>query len=443
MTEPSVSAAPAVVLPRRIDPAEAFFWFMDHVSSMNFMVIAEGVGELDDAAVRAALARAQQEHVLLRAAITTNAEHRLIWTPAPDAPLDYQVVVVESDWRTPLAEALVRPFPLGSAPLVRAMRLNQADGRWTLALIFHHSAGDGRSGCQLLADILVNAAQPDRPLTPHPGYRPLHDCYPPSYVGDAGLEAIQNFKVQRKSELVRYGKFDDFPGFDRHAPTTQPRFQTLRVEPERLERLVERCRAVGATVHGAVSAAQLIAVQRAFGDAAPRTLGMTTPADLRGYLREPLGSDSPLMCATLLSTVYRLDADSDFWILARTVSDDLKRLLQRGDGHLFYGLFPSPADFPATPEGIAAFKKMMEIAPQVTLVSNVGRLAPLSAATPFQVEALSFALCPMFNHLLFNAASTFEGRMTLNVNYDAARLPSERALPLIAELGAILARAID
>ncbi|KAB2926705.1 MAG: hypothetical protein F9K25_15635 [Candidatus Contendobacter sp.] len=443
MTVPPSPDSHSAALPRRIDPAEAFFWFLDHVSSMNFMVIAEGAGDLDDDALRVALARAQQEHVLLRAAIATNAEHRLIWVPAPDAPIDYQVVEVESDWRTPLAEAMVRPFPLGSAPLVRAMRLNQADGRWAVALIFHHSAGDGRSGCRLLAEILANAATPARPLAPHPGYQPLHALYPPTYTGAAGAEAIQNFKTQRKGELQRHGKFDDFPGFNRHAPITQPRFQTLRVEPERLERLVSRCRAAGATVHGAVSAAQLIALHRAFGDAEPRTLGMTTPADLRAYLRKPLDDDSPLLCATLISTVYRLEAEGDFWTLARTVSDDLKRLLQRGDGHLFYALFPPPAEFPATPEGIAAFRKMIEMAPQVTLVSNVGRLAPLPAATPFQVEALSFALCPMFNHVLFNAASTFNDRMTMNVNFDAARLPPEQALPIIADLEAILNRVAD
>ena len=443
MNEPHAPDPDSISLPRRVDPAEAFFWFLDHVSSMNFMVIAEGVGDLDDDALQVALARAQQEHVLLRAAVATNAEHRLIWVPAPDAPIDYRVVAVESDWRTPLAEALVQPFPLGSAPLVRAMRLNQADGRWTVALIFHHSAGDGRSGCRLLAEILANAANPTRPITPRPGYQPLHDLYPLAYTGGAGLEAIRDFKTQRRGELQRYGKFDDFPGFDRHAPTTKPRFQTLRVDPERLGRLIDRCRAAGATVHGAVSAAQLIAVHRAFGDAEPHTLGMTTPADLRAYLREPLDDDSPLMCATLITTVYRLEAEGDFWTLARTVSDDLKRLLQRGDGHLFYALFPSPAEFLATPDGIAMFKKMIEIAPQVTLVSNVGRLAPLPAATPFQVEALSFALCPMFNHLLFNAASTFNGRMTMNVNFDAARLPPEKALPVIADLEAILNRALD
>jgi len=430
-------------LPRRLDPAEAFFWFLDHVSSMNFTVIAEGRGALDDDALRVALVRAQKEHVLLRAGIATNEEDRLIWVPAPDSPMTYTVLNPGPDWQTPLAQAMVRPFSLGSAPLVRAVRLNGDDGRWVVALIFHHSAGDGRSGCRLLAEILVNAATPHRPSTPHPGYPPLHAFYPPAYAGATGAEAVQNFKTQRKGELQRYGKFDDFPGFNRQASATQPRFQTLRVEPDQLNQLADRCRAAGATIHGAISAAQLLALHRGFGDAEPRTLGLTTPADLRPHLREPLDDASPLLCATLVTSVYRLEANGDFWALARAVSDDLKRQLQRGDGHLFFTLFPPPAEFPATPDGIAAFKKMMEIAPQVSMVSNVGRLPPLPGATPFQVEALSFALCPMFSHVLFTAVGTFNGRMTLHVNFDAARLPPERAIPIIADLEAILNRAAD
>ncbi len=443
MTVPHSPHSHSTALPRRLDPAEAFFWFLDHVSSMNFAVIAEGAGDLGDNALQAALARAQQEHLLLRAGISTNAEHRLIWVPAPDAPMDYTVMDAGPEWQTPLAEAMVRPFPLNSAPLVRALRLNRDDGRWVVALIFHHSAGDGRSGCRLLAEILVNAAMPDRPSAPHPGYPPLHTLYPPAYTGAAGQEAIQNFKTQRKQELQRHGQFDEFPGFNRHAPTTQPRFQTLRFDPEQTERLTNRCRAAGATIHGAISAAQLLALHRAFGDAEPRTLGLTTPADLRAHLREPLDDESPLLCATLITSVYRLEADGDFWALARTVSGDLKRQLQRGDGHLFFTLFPPPAEFPATPEGIAAFKQMLASAPQVSMVSNVGRLAPLSAATPFQVEALSFALCPMFSHVLFTAVGTFNGRMTLHVNFDAARLPLEQATAIIADLEAILNRAAE
>ena len=77
------------------------------------------------------------------------------------------------------------------------------------------------------------------------------------------------------------------------------------------------------------------------------------------------------------------------------------------------------------------------------MVSNVGRLAPLPGPTSFQVEALSFALCPMLSHVLFTAVSTFQGRMTLNVNFDAARLPMERATAIVTDLGAALARAAD
>lgn len=441
MSEPHSPNLHSATLPRRLDPAEAFFWFLDHLSSMNFAVIAEGVGELADDALRAALARAQREHPLLRAGISTDAEHRLIWVPAPDVPMGYTIMEAGPEWQTPLAEAMVQPFPLGSAPLVRALRLNRDDGRWVVALVFHHSAGDGRSGCKLLAEILVNAATPDRPAAPHPGYPPLHTLYPPAYIGTAGAEAIQDFKARRKDELQRYGKLDEFPGFDRHAPTTRPRFQTLRFESEQTRRLTDRCRAAGTTVHGMIGAAQLLALHRAFGDAEPRTLGLTTPADLRAHLREPLDDASPLLCATLVTSVYRLDSESDFWVLAQMVSNDLKRQLQRGDGHLFFSLFPPPAEFSATPEGIAAFRQMMANAPQVSMVSNVGRLAPLSAATPFRVEAISFALCPMFSHVLFTAVGTFHDRMTLHVNFDADRLSPERATAIIADLGVILTQA--
>lgn len=425
-------------LPRRLDSAEAFFWFLDHVSAMNFAVIAEGCGDLDDEVLRAALDQAQQAHPLLRAGITANAEQRLIWFPVPDQPLTYTVIETGLGWQTPLAEAMVQSFPLDSAPLVRMLRLNRDGGRWTVALIFHHSAGDGRSGCRLLADILVGAAHPERPVSPHPGYPPIHELYPVDYTSAA---AAEHFKAQRKEELQRYGQFDELPGFNRHAPTTQPRFQTLRVEPDQLNQLADRCRATGTTLHGVISAAQLLALHRAFGDEQPHTLGLTTPADLRGYLREPLDDASPLLGATLVTGVYRLPAE--FWTLARAVSSDLKRQMQRGDGHLFFSLFPPPAEFPATAEGIAAFTRMMAMAPQVSMVSNVGRLAPLPEATPFQVEALSFALCPMTSHVLFTAVGTFNDRMTLNVNFDAARLPPERAMPIIADLEAALGRAAE
>ena len=53
--------------------------------------------------------------------------------------------------------------------------------------------------------------------------------------------------------------------------------------------------------------------------------------------------------------VLSKDPDGFFLMVEGGANDDLKRLLQRGDGHLFFTLFPPPAEFPATPDGNAAF----------------------------------------------------------------------------------------
>lgn len=117
------------------------------------------------------------------------------------------------------------------------------------------------------------------------------------------------------------------------------------------------------------------------------------------------------------------------------MSGDLKRQLQRGDGHLFFTLFPPPAEFPATPEGIAAFQQMLANAPQVSMVSNVGRLAAMVGC--YSVSGRGAVLCPVSDV----QPRPVHGRMTLHVNFDTARLPLEQAIPLIADLETGLMRA--
>ena len=63
--------------PRRLDRGEALFWFLDRFSPMNFAVVAEGGGRLDEQALQDALAAAQGRHPLLAVAIEADAEHRL------------------------------------------------------------------------------------------------------------------------------------------------------------------------------------------------------------------------------------------------------------------------------------------------------------------------------------------------------------------------------
>ena len=73
---------------RRLDRAEAFFWFLDRSSSMNFAVLAEGTGALNRAALQHALDGAQLRHPMLRATVQADSEHpssalRLLKPPSP------------------------------------------------------------------------------------------------------------------------------------------------------------------------------------------------------------------------------------------------------------------------------------------------------------------------------------------------------------------------
>jgi len=57
---------PPISLPRPLDRSEAFCWFLDHFSSMNFAVIAECDARFSGNALQAALTTAGQRHPLLR-----------------------------------------------------------------------------------------------------------------------------------------------------------------------------------------------------------------------------------------------------------------------------------------------------------------------------------------------------------------------------------------
>jgi hypothetical protein len=77
------------------------------------------------------------------------------------------------------------------------------------------------------------------------------------------------------------------------------------------------------------------------------------------------------------------------------------------------------------------------------VLSNVGRVAPLAQAGGVQVEEISFALCPMAHQPLFVAASTWNGRLALNVVHDEGRLAPEAARAMAGAMESLLRQAAD
>jgi len=97
---------------------------------------------------------------------------------------------------------------------------------------------------------------------------------------------------------------------------------------------------------------------------------------------------------TLLSSVAAVAGPADLLPLAKFVTEDLRRQVAQGCGHLFYHLVPPAETIPATAEGIAGFGAYMQRMPTAFVLSNVGRVAALPEARGISVDEVSFALCP-------------------------------------------------
>jgi NRPS condensation-like uncharacterized protein len=334
-----------------------------------------------------------------------------------------------------LAARLPQPFELGEAPLVRAHWFERPAGQWAFAVVFHHAIGDGRSGLRLVAELIDEArgvkAQP-APFEPRPSFMEL---FPQALSGESGAARAQEWKAALRREPLRA---ETIPGFPRQAGPIRPRIVAVHVAADVMSALANRAREHGASIHGVIGAAELIAARDRFAGGAAPALMLTSPVDLRGKLSEPIDDATPGFYVTLLSSLRTVAGPGDLWPLAAFLTTDLRRQVAEGCGHLFYHLVPPAEAMPATAEGIAAFSAYMQRMPTAFALSNVGRIEALPEAGGVRVDELSFALCPMAHQPLFVAAGTWGGRLTLNVVHDANRLAPEAASAIAGAMEAIL-----
>lgn len=415
---------------RPLDAGERFFWLLDRVSGMNFTVFAEIAGKVDPQRLQSALTLAQQAHPLLRVTVAVREPDELWFEPVETALSFESIAVTGANWQAPIEAELSHVFEPGAAPLMRCRHLSFSDNeRSVLALTFHHAIADGRSGTALLREILHYLAQPDASshFTTGAIHPAMHSVFPAEYRWQEQPEAAAALHATRKAELKRYGRPSDLPWLAQQHTQRLPRFARIALDVDATARLLRQCKQNGATLHGALSAAQLLAKYRTLAADAPHTLSLGSPADMRPYLAADVPSDSLGLYVTLLFATYQVGGGQTFWELAREVSADLKRQLARGDGHLLFS-HVQPQAFAPTAEGIAAFSSLMLASPQSSMISNIGVVDTVTEKA--KVEAISFVLCPMPYQMVFSAVSTYAGRLLINMAYDGAKLEEAKAVQL-------------
>ncbi len=247
---------------------ERLFWLIDQVKPIHFAITAHVAGTTTPAQWREALDRVQARHPLLSVRIEQSAGGTVCFRRAPGAPIPLRVVPgnPHARWEENVAEELAETFDWQQAPLLRARLVLGPEGA-ALILVAHHSIADGLSIVYVIRDIL--RAMSGETLFPLP--------FPPSQESILGICPAQGAKEESRGDPVTHAN-----SLPRIHP--EPFVRSLRLSSRLTLRLKARARAAGASLHGALCAAIVMAGRMILPDWHGRPIRIFSPLELRSLL---------------------------------------------------------------------------------------------------------------------------------------------------------------
>lgn len=436
-SRPGPLAKPATI-DRPLGSTENIYWLLDRLYCLNFVVFAELDGDLPIERLKAALAIVQHENPLLRARIALDGK-RTWFEPVSrrQAPLRPEIRALV-DWHGAIERELQHPFAPREAPLARFLWFIGAGTKRVAAMVFHHAIADGRSGTSVMLDVLRRATHRDSA----PKYKRAH---PSSQELDlvrlkvpilSRLHAVK-FWLQKSKDALHFAQ--QLPGYDMK-PSRTPRIRilALSVPPRTAARLQAQARTHDTTVHGALGAAQILAINDQFKRRAPRYLALNSLADLRSVLEGGLTADDLGLYVTTLCTLHAIDADPDFWALAREVRDKLLAMVNSGDANLINGVYPASPLFDPDDNVARLVQGIVALAPPSSMLTNIGKVDVPDLGDRLKVRSISFAVSPPAQHPICVTAASHVGRIYINLLFDENKLDAERAQAIADRLMAHL-----
>ncbi len=297
-SQSDVKPEPAVV--RKLGATEHLFWLFDQNRSVHFALVAEIDRVFAPDAWRAALLAVQQRHPLLSTRIVASADSEPAFHRDPDARIPLRLVDgARASWQVEAARELSTPFDWSTAPLVRATLL-QGDLSSTIILAAHHSVLDGMGGAYVMEDLLC--ALSGSSLMRLPLVQPLETL----------------LRAQMASAAVSGAPAPaPEPKAFRPASGARPEVAALALSAQLTQAVVERSRAEGTTVHGALAAAINEAGRRLSRTWRARPIRTVTPIDVRKTVGGMGKANGVYITQTI--TVDDRPRGASFWNAAREV----------------------------------------------------------------------------------------------------------------------------
>lgn len=439
---------------RPLGPSERWYWIADHVTPYNCITRVRVDGPLDAESVRAALALLQHRHPLLRAAVRTDAAGRPVFVRAPGRPVPLRTGTLHDPSRQWQDDINQRQIPdrvdIRRGPGIRATLLSTPDRhQHDLLLSISHVICDGSTALSLLRECVELAAWEQRPQGHH---RP---DLPPLPLRDSvdGLIPAAH-RLRRPAELLRTVRTIalDQRRLRQRTPTRVTGQRTVPfaerrsgflhhpLPPERVAALRRRSRAERTTVHGALSAAMVVAAVRngrdlfgpAHDDRDPLRITLGTPVNVRDQLEPALPGYEMGAFVSMLRTHVDHHADQAFWDLARAITADLDDRRKRAEEfcmlHLSARMVPG-----SLWRGLRLMKTMEEGSPQNFCLSNLGRFDFPETVGPLRLSGVQTAASLGASCYIGATVSTTGGEMGMNLNYLREAIPEEVAAAFAAD----------
>jgi hypothetical protein len=395
---------------RPLGTNEKVYWVLDQKNTTQFAVAAEIKGNATYSEWRQALDTVQNRHPNLSVHISGNEYSTAHFIPVEDCKIPLRIINAAGgeSWNSVLEEELSKPIDINIAPLARATLIQQP-GKSIFIFLSNHSIGDGMSVALLIRDVLTVISG-----------KTIEDLLPLSSLDElagVSLKQIENEKpdgfVQAKNSLV---------------PRSNVIVEHLKLSSTLTGKLIDRSKSERTTVHGALSAAIVLAFKsRSSASLEEKPVRILHPLSARTTLG--LGEDFGLLLS-IITLPYEPAPQQTFWDFAREVRQGIASTQTRewikADTNATQGLFENGLDL-NTIEDALHQGTAHEI-----MLTNLGLLSFKSDFGTLQLKSLwgPVVLTPHASAYTIGVAS-FNGELTLSLTGLA---PSQSLLEAVEKM---------
>lgn len=401
---------------RPMTPAEKYFAFLDRVSPMNLLLVADLDRAVDIDQVAECWPRFARDRVLARMQVRPD-----LTIGAGDAIGGFTgLTLAAGEWDARLSLETREPFGT-DRPMRCCYFASPDEGRARLVFVVHHAVVDGRVGvAELQAFVRALDGQRLEPRTRPPAVVPATRTFP--WQQDRG--ALRSLLADLRS---RQAEPPEPSAWSRPVAPRSPRYFSLTLDGSIAAGFLAAARRHRTRAYSAMASTWLRVAASRLADRQPATVQLATPVDVTGAAPDPHLAAAPVI--SVVANRFAVTPEAR-WELAAEIGAALDASIERGEAELFFQL--TRADRIADLEtGARVVAQAIAAAPPAFSVTNLGVIDP--GSDPPWLRTMCGYLAPTPNQVIFVSGLGYRGRLVHSIATDDSQLDPSLAGALVAD----------